>query len=559
MADEYLELPIAQDAGEYRDKADAAMVEKFPEWEPNAANIDDAILDIDASHAATVAETASTMATTLFIDSGQRLDGLAYIAAVAATITATWTAQDVNGPYDLPEGSSAGIDVGGGQLVEFETVADATVPNGSTTVSVSMVARDSGTGANGLTGAGIPTDAPGEFTAVTFTDTSIGGQDGETTAEYVDRLARFRSLRTAAPVIAADYPSFVVEEASAAARAAILDGYNPTDVPAEAYVAASYNPDDMTTWLGRSVTLSAIDSDGEALAGADKTAVDVLFNGDAATNTPGHRLANEIVNVLDPHYTTINVAVSAVAWSTFNPVDVKANIEAALAEFFSPANWGQTAFGQAPAWENTRAVTRSALETTVMSVEGVKGITGLAFSQTALAFANPGFETNTANWSVSVPATYLVSGGGTLTRVTAQFHSGAASGQLVTTATANQGAATSLAPSGGFKAGQAYGAEIWVKGNAGGEALQAFFGDNSADATLDSFTATTSWQRRTLLWVPSADRVTGYLGVRHPAASVVTYFLDDAALLTASDYSLPTTATEPIPLTRPGTMTVAVT
>lgn len=136
---------------------------------------------------------------------------------------------------------------------------------------------------------------------------------------------------------------------------------------------------------------------------------------------------------------------------------------------------------------------------------------------------NPGFETNTTGW-VTTTGQFVVSAAGTLTRVTAQFNSGVAAGQLVTTAVANEG--TEAAITGTFKSGQLYGGSVFLKGNAGGEVVTVAIGI-TADNAQKSVTLTTSWQEVFFGWVPTADRTTVVFGVVQPAAAVSTIFVDD--------------------------------
>lgn len=141
---------------------------------------------------------------------------------------------------------------------------------------------------------------------------------------------------------------------------------------------------------------------------------------------------------------------------------------------------------------------------------------------------NPGVEVDTSNiiqgWSVT---------GGTRTRVTAQFQSGAAALQVVTTASVSQGASFSI--SGTLVAGVPVSVSFYVKGNAGGESLDYYVGQASGNFpyygtttsnTTGSITATTSWVRREFTFTPSSDMVSPQFTIRNATASAMTFFVD---------------------------------
>lgn len=148
-------------------------------------------------------------------------------------------------------------------------------------------------------------------------------------------------------------------------------------------------------------------------------------------------------------------------------------------------------------------------------------------------FTNPDFETNTTGWTTTV--SYRIAVGGTVTRVTAQHHGGVAAGQVVTTATASAGVDYTTLPT---VAGQALTVAVWLKGNAGGEALQLILGDATVGNTVVSATLSTSWQRFSVTLTPTATGTTGF-AVRQIAAAVKAWFVDDClaiARAVAPDY-----------------------
>lgn len=134
---------------------------------------------------------------------------------------------------------------------------------------------------------------------------------------------------------------------------------------------------------------------------------------------------------------------------------------------------------------------------------------------------NPSFETNTNGWSGGTTA--RVAFGSAITRVTTTAQSGAASAQVVTSTTpANQGIDWgSLTVVGG----QEYTVSAYVKGNAGGETLRLVAGDATVGTVSTNITATTSFQRVNLTFVPSVSGTTG-IAVINTTAGVSTFFVD---------------------------------
>jgi hypothetical protein len=340
-----IRLPVPVDPGEFKDQQVEVVREVYPDWDPDRAGLASQQLEAAAQIGAQISETAQDVATDIELYMGQNLDALPPVIATAATITATWTAQDSNG-YLLPAGSVAGIDVGGGQLATFQTIADYTLAAGSSSLaSVSMTATVAG----------------------------AGGDDGETVDEYQTRYARARRLRAPRPITADDYPEFLRDSITDVDRAAVLNGYDP----ATNNYTGGYSATNNATWQKLVVTLSAIDADGNAITGATKTAAGVLFNGDPANGIRGVREVNWRVNIADPHYTSVAVHTTVGKWDGWADADVQDAVTVVIQEFLSPANFGQPSFGEDRGWEPLLAVTLDDLRTAIRSVESVKGISAL--------------------------------------------------------------------------------------------------------------------------------------------------------------------------------------
>jgi uncharacterized phage protein gp47/JayE len=601
MADDYLFPPIEQDADDFFALAEEQMQSYFPEWEANDANADTAMLDSDAQMAARLAEVASAMLSRLFVESGQRLDGLSFDAAEAATGMTTWTVEDSAG-YTIPAGSTVGIDIGADELVTFQTVEDYDVPAGATALAgVAVTAVEAGEAANGLpAGDAVIVDAPSYVTAVTFTAATGGGKEEESVESYLRRLVAFRRLRAAKPIRAEDYPLFLTESILGASRATVLDGYYPADVPAESYVAASYDPASMVTWRKLAVTVTGVDVDGEPLSTDDAAAADALFNG--GPGVPGIREANWVVTVADPHYTPVSVTATVVSYSGFDPTDVQANVVAALDSFLSPAFWGQPLSGEEVMWSNTPTLRASDLYAVLKQVDGVKAVTSLVFGQ-ALVFDDYALDTITSGpWifdtgagTLSVSGNQLVpsdltakalyrpdlyrdvrtirkitlagpvTGGvwsAMLTRLDATNYLRArldqASGQLQLRKV-DAGADTPLGSATTYATPTS--TSVWLDAQKVGNVLTGrvytadpLVGSPAAAATVGPYTLAGGDATK------FGAGVEGTAGIRMTPASTSERY-DDFRVFgpqLATDLSLITTATEPIPLTRSGSHTITV-
>jgi hypothetical protein len=148
--------------------------------------------------------------------------------------------------------------------------------------------------------------------------------------------------------------------------------------------------------------------------------------------------------------------------------------------------------------------------------------------------ANPSFETDTSGWS-STTGYYLTTAPTSMTRVTTQAEVGAASLQVVTTATGGGQGAKYLIPI-ALAAGQQYDFTVFLKANANMQ-LGLFIGNGASDPGVNQTTGgvavTTAWQQFTVSYTPTVDvpANTALLGVKTLAAGAAgTFFVDNVQL-----------------------------
>jgi hypothetical protein len=120
------------------------------------------------------------------------------------------------------------------------------------------------------------------------------------------------------------------------------------------------------------------DAAGEAMGASWKTAMLAVFN--------DYRLVNTIITISDPTYTTITVTYTVKAYPGFDPVDLKDRINAELANYLGPANWGKPTYGDpssAPGWVNDTVVRQFKLVDLIGNVMGVDYVSSLSISGSA--------------------------------------------------------------------------------------------------------------------------------------------------------------------------------
>lgn len=153
-------------------------------------------------------------------------------------------------------------------------------------------------------------------------------------------------------------------------------------------------------------------------------------------------------------------------------------------------------------------------------------------------FANPGFEVDASGWQV------IGLGGGTLTRTTAQFHSGVASGQLTSGGTNS----AQIYPHDGTNflyfactPGGQYTVEVWTK--AATTARPVYFRINATRANsttylLDSTgsnNSTSGWTKHSYTFTVDATTTKFYVTLRIPdAVASEVHYVDDFFMNTAS-------------------------
>jgi hypothetical protein len=130
-----------------------------------------------------------------------------------------------------------------------------------------------------------------------------------------------------------------------------------------------------------------------------------------------------------------------------------------------------------------------------------------------------------ANWSVA--AVTNINGAATSkTRVTTAAKYGTTSLEIVAPATADTGASFRVFRK--FRKGVTYTAEAWIQSAAGTTNTYIRLGNGAANdkASSGNTALSTSWQRITVSWTPTADRADAHVAINIAAATATTYRID---------------------------------
>lgn len=351
---EYVSYPLEADPDALAQEAFDYIAARIAGWQPSPGDPLTIALESFAQIAAELIEVASDVPTAIYRYLGASLFALPPVEASRAAGTSTWTMRDDAG-YTIPAGTVVGIPAAGDQLVGFETVADVVVPPGSTTTAageVALLAVEAGAAGSGLTGPVTLIDSLAFVTGVALVGQTTGGVDAESDADYLDRLTAELRLLSPRPILPEDF-AVMARRVSGVERATAVDGYNPADG---------------TTDNERMVTVAVVDAAGQPVSTATRNAVDALLQAE--------REVTFIVHVIDPTYTAVDVTFTATALPGFDPADVEARAEAAVADYLSPANWGRTASTGAT-WLNRPIVRYLEVAEIINRVDGVDYIDAL--------------------------------------------------------------------------------------------------------------------------------------------------------------------------------------
>lgn len=369
------QLGLATSQGQLLQQWLQAMQAAFPGYSPASGNPEYIQAQVIASWAADLAQLCAAGSTELFRQFGTQLLALPYQNGTSASTVATVTAVDTAG-YTLPTGTQLTLTLNGAP-VAFQTSSPLTIPQGSSSGTVTVIGVSTGSLLNGASGPAELVSQINWVQTITVAGPASGGIDQEDDDQYVQRLAATLQLMAPRPITAPDFATMAINftpqpgsDQQQVGRAAALDGYDPA--------SNTYGNE-------REVTVCVTDSNGVALN------TDTMYGiGGSSTNIitspslwgvagwlQSLREVNFIVNVIPPAYTPVYVACQLSATSGYTTPTVQANVQAALLSYLSPQNFGLPAGAQV-GWTNSQTVYRSKVLAVIQNTAGVDHVESLA-------------------------------------------------------------------------------------------------------------------------------------------------------------------------------------
>lgn len=367
---DYITLPIESDPDILLAGAYDFIQARWPNWEPNDANLDVAILGATAQIASEVRDLSRDVPLAIFKFYGDSIIGLPPVIATPATATTTWTMVDVAG-YTIPEGTLVGVPAAGDDLVVFRVTEEVVVPPGSAATGaggVPIEAIEPGEQASGLGVAGTDLellDALAYVTNVELAEPTTGGTDEESDELYVNRLSARLQLMAPRPILARDF-ALLARDVPGVWRATAIDNFIPPD----------------TDDAERAVFVVALDKEGTAVSAPVKAAVDAYLQ--------EQRELNFIVNVGDPSSVSLDVTFTVRCLPGFDAAEVEERAVAAIETYLSPASWGTdptVAVEGDRQWRNVTTVRYLELAEVLNRVFGVDYVEALTFAETGDALS----------------------------------------------------------------------------------------------------------------------------------------------------------------------------
>lgn len=365
----YIRFPVEVDRRLLAERALEYLADRIPGWAPSPGDSLTIAVETFAAIAAEIGILATDTPDAIMRHFGATMVGITPREATRAQVDSTWTLTDTAG-HTIPAGALVGIRDSAGALVAFEAVSDVLVPPGlgaTAAGALGLIARDPGDAGSGLGGVPVLLDALAFVSSIELVGTSGGGQDAEPDADYLARLVDELRLMSPRPILARDF-AVLARRVVGVERTVALDNY-------DAALALFGQPG--------AVSVAGVDASGEVLSSGVKAEVLSLLQ---AEREPNFRIF-----VIDPTYTDVAASASASALPGYTSAAVKASVEAALADYLSPARWGLPETGDpVDPWRNRTTVRYLEVAAQVDRVPGVDYVTALTIQGAAADLVLPG-------------------------------------------------------------------------------------------------------------------------------------------------------------------------
>lgn len=288
---------------------------RWPEWQPADGELAVWIIKALAFRLSELNETAVDVADEIFARYGE-MRGIPRFDASPAVANSTWTFISDEG-FTIAAGTEVSIPISGNESILFEVASEVLVPNGQSTATVPLSAQEPGTAGNGLTGNASLVDALNFVEEILLDEPTHGGLDEEDIGQYLTRLKERLEVATETPIIPRDFEIIARTYFTFVGRAVARDGWDP--------VAETDDNE-------RMISQAHMGPDGEPITPEQKTEVKQLIESLREVNFEFHPI--------DADYTEIDVEYEIGLLPGFEMGPVRSAVDQALAEYFSPANWG---------------------------------------------------------------------------------------------------------------------------------------------------------------------------------------------------------------------------
>lgn len=402
---DYTNPAIPMDRGAVADEIYTRMAELNPGFDPDdPAGPETYLTEPFSEFIAEVGERSTEHMAEIFRQLAW-LFGITPREATQATGVSTWTFTD-SAEFLIEAGTPVSFPASDGSRVTFLVAQDVLKPAGmfSTAIGeVTLVAQDAGAAGTGLQ-AGARLERPlATLDMIVVEALTVGGEDAETGVEFLNRATERFSIRSEVLVIPRQFEADARLNTPQVARALAINGYDA---------------DTATPGVGGHISVAVVDANGADPGGSIRDAGEADQQARSVSGLTVHWIAAT--------YTTVAVVFVGIVEEGYDPADVEARAEEAVALAISPAEHGLPRTGDQPLWVDRPVVRRQDIVTVLNSVEGFDFIADAAGTATTTSGSpNLTVVTPTTGWrngmlvtGAGIPAgTRIFSGAGTATMV----------------------------------------------------------------------------------------------------------------------------------------------
>lgn len=357
MADPYILEPLDTDPEAIFSDFAEFVRSFYPDWNPSEAQLDIIIARFFSQQAATVADMASRVQRSIFRYLGSNLENIPPLPGSAASATISFHVTD-GLAHTLEIGAEVGLRDDSGDLMIFRTIDDMTFSAGTEWPSVTAQADELGSFGNGLTGAVEVMELVDWIDSAEVVGASSGGSDPEEDEIYFNRLTANLAIPRR-PQLAEDLVT-MAQNVPGVWRAAAIDNFHDLG-------GGSYSTD-----MEDSVAISALDVNGNGVVDPVRSNLIAYIQANLRQNF--------VVTYVDPTYNEIWVAYTAHTYKGYDADSVMGEIDAALAHYLHPANFGLIpGNSQDRSWHLTQTLRYLELTTVVENVRSVDYVDDLLF------------------------------------------------------------------------------------------------------------------------------------------------------------------------------------